>query len=83
MVCDKSTDAIQKERTDWYMERSTPRFEPEFIIKLRREANIDGLNAGAFLFLAYAVSQAAVRYGSRITTSAIGQEAATGTLRIY
>ena len=48
MVCGRSVDAIKRERVDWYMERSTPRDKPESIIKLRREAYLNGLNAGSF-----------------------------------
>ena len=38
MVCGKAVDEIKEERIIWYMERSTPRDEPEFITKLKREA---------------------------------------------
>ena len=58
MVCGRSVDEIKEERINWYMGRSTPRDEPEFITKLRREAYINGLNAGSLLFIAPPVSQA-------------------------
>ena len=83
MVCGKSVDEIKQEKTDWYMERPTPRSEPAYITALRREAYSTGLNAGSLLFLAPAVSQAATCDGRKITTTSIGQKTATGPLPIY
>ena len=83
MVCGRSVDAIKKQRVDWYMDRSTPRDEPEFITKLRREAYENGLNAGSFLFLAPAVSQAAACDGTMITTTSNDQEVMPGTLPTF
>ena len=65
------------------MQRSTPSSEPAHITALRREAYENGLNAGSLLFLTPAVSQAAACDGTRITTTAEGQEIAAGTLPIY
>ena len=83
MVCGRSVDAIKKQRVDWYMDRSTPRDEPEFTTKLRREAYENGLNAGSFLFLTPAVSQAAACDGSMITTTSNDQEVVPGTLPTF
>ena len=83
MVCGRSVDAIKSERVKWYMERSTPRNEPEHITKLRKEAYENGLNAGCFLFITPAVSQAAACDGTTVTTSAVGQEFVPGTLPTY
>ena len=68
---------------NWYMQRSTPSSEPAYNTALRREAYENGLNAGSLLFLTPAVSQAAACDGTRITTTAEGQEIAAGTLPIY
>ena len=76
IVCGKSVEEI-----NWYMERSTPRSEPAYITALRREAYSNGLNAGSLLFLATVVSQAAACDGTKITTTSIGQETATGTVK--
>ena len=57
-----------------YMQRSTPRDEPEYITRLRKEAYENGLNAGCLLFNTPAVSQAAACDGTSVTTSATGQE---------
>ena len=65
------------------MEASTPRSEPTYITALRKEAYINGLNAGSLLFIAPAVSQAAACDGTRISTTAVGQDVAPGTLPIY
>ena len=65
------------------MQRSTPSSEPAYITAQRREAYENGLNAGSLLFLTPAVSQAAACDGTRITTTAEGQERAAGTLPIY
>ena len=65
------------------MRRSTPRGEPEHITRLRREAYENGLNAGCFLFITPAVSQAAACDDTNVTTSATGQEFLPGTLPIY
>ena len=83
MVCGKSREQIKEEKINWYMERSTPKSEPAYITALRREAYSNGLNAGSLLFLTPAVSQAAACDGTKITTTAEGQEIATGTLPIY
>ena len=83
LVCGRSVDDIKDEKVNWYMERSTPRDEPEYITRLRREAYINGLNAGSLLFVAPAVSQAAACDGTRITTTSADQETAPGTLPIF
>ena len=62
------------------MERSTTRSEPAYITAPRREAYSNGLKAGSLLFLAPAVSQSAASDGTKITTTSIAQETATGTL---
>ena len=46
MVCGKSVEEDKRQKTDWYMERSTPRSEPAYITTLRRQAYENGLNAG-------------------------------------
>ena len=38
MVCGRSVDSIKDEKVKWYMQRSTPRVEPEYITRLRKEA---------------------------------------------
>ena len=83
MVCGRSVDEIKQQKTNWYMERSTPRREPAYITSLRRQAYENGLNAGCLLFLAPAVSQAAACDGTRITTTSTGQETEPGTLPIF
>ena len=83
MVCGRSSEAIKKEKVDWYVERSKPRGEPAYITKIRREAYENGLNAGAFLFIAPAVSQAAACDGTLITTTATSQETMPGTLPTF
>ena len=83
MVCGRSVDSIKSEKVKWYMQRSTPRDEPGYITKLRKEAYENGLNAGCFLFITPAVSQAAACDGTTVTTSANGQEFVPGTLPIY
>ena len=83
MVCGRLKDQIKEEKVNWYMRRPTPSSEPAYITALRREAYENGLNAGSLLFLAPAVSQAAACDGTRITTTAEGQEIATGTLPTY
>ena len=83
MVYGRSVDEIKQQKTNWYMERSTPRSEPAYITSLRRKAYENGLNAGSLLFLALAVSQAAACDGTRITTTSIGQETAPGMLPIF
>ena len=80
MVCGRSSEAIRKEKVEWYVARSKPRGEPEYITKIRREAYENGLNAGAFLFMTPAVSQAAACDGTLITTTATNQEIVPGTL---
>ena len=64
------------------MQRSTPQNEPEHITRLRRTAYENWLNAGSFLFITPAVSQAAACDGTTVTTSATGQEFVPGTLPI-
>ena len=49
MVCGRSVDVIKNEKVEWYMQRSTPQNEPEYITRLRREAYENGLNEGCFL----------------------------------
>ena len=83
MVCGKSVDEIKSIKINRYMEASTPKSEPAYITALRKEAYINGLNAGSLLFIAPAVSQAAACDGTRITTTAVGQDVAPGTLPIY
>ena len=83
MVCGRSVDSIKDEKVKWYMQRSTPRDEPEYITRLRKEAYENGLNAGCFLFITPAVSQAAACDGTTVTTSANGQEFVPGTLPFY
>ena len=83
MVCGRSVDAIKSEKVEWYMQRSTPQNEPEHITRLRRESYENGLNAGCFLFITPAVSQAAGCDGTKVTTSATLQEFVPGTLPIY
>ena len=73
----------QDEKMKWYMQRSTPRDEPGYITRLRKEAYENGLNAGCFLFITPAVSQAAACDGTTVTTSENGQEFVPGTLPIY
>ena len=80
MVCGKSTDQIKQEKINWYMQRSTPKSKPAYNTALRREAYSNGLNAGSLLFLTPAVSQAAACDGTKIRTTAEGQEIAVGTL---
>ena len=83
MVCGKSADEIKEEKIRWYMERSTPRGEPAYNTNFRREAYLNGLNAGSLLLLAPAVPQAAACDGTRITITTTGQEAVPGTLPIF
>ena len=86
MVCGRSVDAVKSEKVERYMQRSTPQNaqnEPEHITRLRREAYENGLNAGCFLFITPAKSQAAACDGTKVTTSATGQEFVPGTLPIY
>ena len=83
MVCGRSIDDIKSQKLRKYMELSTPRSEPAYISALRKEAYTNGLNAGSLLFITPAVSQAAACYGTKITTTANGQEVAPGTLPIY
>ena len=83
MVCGRSVEAIKKEKVDWYVERSKPRGEPDYIKRIRREAYENGLNAGSFLFITPAVSQAAACDGTLITTSAASQEIIPGTLPTF
>ena len=83
MVCGRSIDDIKTQKIRRYMEPSTPRSEPAYISALRKEAYTNGLNAGSLLFITPAVSQAAACDGTKITTTANGQDVAPGTLPIY
>ena len=83
MVCGKSVDEIKAQKIGRYMELSTPQSEPAYISALRKEAYTNGFNAGSLLFIAPAVSQAAACDGTKITTTASGQDVAPGTLPIY
>ena len=65
------------------MRLSTPAIEPEAITNLRKEAYLNGLNAGTLLFLTPDVSQAAASDGIKYTTSADNQEEAPETLLIF
>ena len=82
-VCGRSSEAIKKEKVDWYVARSKPRGEPEYLTKIRRVAYENGLNAGAFLFITPAVSQAAACDGTLITTTATRHEIIPGTLPTF
>ena len=46
MVCGRAVDAIELEKAEWYMQRSTPSNESEQVTRLRREAYEIGQNAG-------------------------------------
>ena len=83
MVCGKSVAEIKAQKIKRFMELSTPRNEPAYISAIRKEAYTKRLNAGSLLFIAPAVSQAAACDGTKITTTASGQEVALGTLHIY
>ena len=82
-MCGRSVDSIKMEKFNEYRRRSTPSDEPKEITDLRREAYLNGLNAGALLFLTPAVSQAAACDGNKYTTTASGQETVPGSLPIY
>ena len=79
MVCGQSVDENKEVKLRWYMERSTP----AYVTNIRREAYLNGLNAGSLLFLALAVSQAAGCDGTRFATTTTGQEAVPCTLPIF
>ena len=83
MVCVRAIDEIKDEKVRLYMDRSTPHGEPEYITKLRREAYINGMNAGSLLFIAPAMAQAAACEGTNYRTSTAGQDITPGTLPIY
>ena len=83
MVCGRSSEAIEREKVEWYVARYKPRGEPEYITRIRREAYENGLNAGAFLFITPAVSQAAACDGTLINTTATNQEMGPGTLPTF
>ena len=83
MVCDRSIDEVKDEDVRWYMEQSTPLGELEYITKLRREAYINGMNAGSLLFIPPAVSQAAACDGINYTTSTMDQDVVSGTLPMH
>ena len=82
LVCGRSVDLIKMEKVNEYMRRSTTFSEPKEITDLRREAYLNGLNAGTLLFLIPAVSQAAACDGNKYTTTASGQETVPGILPI-
>ena len=83
MVCGRSREAVNKEKVSWYLQKSTPRDEPEHITKQRKEAYENGWNARSFRFLAPAVSQAAACDGTMVTTTADGQDNARRTLATF
>ena len=76
IVCGRSADAIKREKADEYIRRSTPRGEPGCVTAMRKEAFLNGLNEGSFLFIPPAVSQAATCNGAINTTSADRQDVA-------
>ena len=82
IACGRSADAIKKQKADEYI-RSTPRDESTYVTKLRKEAFLNGHNVESFFFIPSAVSQAAAYDGSTITTTANGQDIATGTLPLF
>ena len=83
MICGRSSEAIKKEKVEWYVAKSKPRGEPEYITKIRREAYENSLNAGAFLFITPAVSQAVACEDTLITTTATNQGIVPGTLPTF
>ena len=83
MVCGRSIDDIKAQKIKRYMELSTPRSEPAYVSALKKEAYTNGLNADSLLFTTPAVSQAAACDGTKIPTTANGQDVAPGTLPIY
>ena len=83
MVCGRSGDAIKMEKLNPYRRQSTPANEPETDSNLKREAYLNGLNAGALLFITPAVSQAAACDGTKYTMSADNHEIVPGTILIY
>ena len=83
IVCGRSADAIKREKADDYIRTSTPRGEPAYVTAMRKEAYLNALNAGSFLFIPPAVSQAAACNGTIITTSADGQNIAPRTLPTF
>ena len=83
IVCGKSADDIKREKADDSIRRSTPRGEPAYVTAMRKEAYLKGPNAGSFLFIPPAVSQAAACNGTVITTSADAQNIAPGTLPTF
>ena len=48
IVCGRSVDAIKREKADDYIRRSTPRGEPAYVTAMRKEAYLNGRNAGSF-----------------------------------
>ena len=80
IVCGRIPDVIKEQKAYEYIRTSTPGGEPAFVTALRKEAYINGLNLGSFLFIPPAVSQAAACNGTVITTSADGQNITPGTL---
>ena len=83
IVCGRTAEAIKKEKADDYIRRSLPRGEPAYVTAMRKEVYLNGLNAGSFLFIPPAVSQAAACNGTTITISADGQNIAPGTLPTF
>ena len=83
IVCVRSAVAIKRETAEEYIRRSTPRGEPAYVTALRKEAFSTGLNAGSFIIIPHAVSQAATCNGTIITTSADGHDVATGTIPTF
>ena len=83
MVCGRSVHAIKMEKVNTYMRQSTPANEPEAVTNLRREAYLNGLNAGILLFITPAVSQAAACDGIKYTMSADNQEIVPETLELF
>ena len=69
--------------SDDKLAKSFDKTSKTYITKIRREAYENGLNAGAFLFITPAVSQAAACDGTLITTSAENQEMVPGTLPTF
>ena len=51
IVCGRSADAIKREKADDYIRKSTPRSEPAHVTAKKKEAYLNGLNAGSFLFI--------------------------------
>ena len=65
------------------MRRPTQQGEPEQVRRLIREAFENEINAGCFLFISPAVSQATSCDGMTVTTTKDGQEVMPGTLPTF